>query len=512
MAVRVVLVVTPFNLGHSWGGKSSMKEGILPSLGVGYLAAALRKRGHDVVLIDSPALGYDVNDAARAVLREQPTIVGISCITARAGAAYDLARVLRREKPDLILAMGGPHVTAFHTRIPEQCPEIDALFPGEAEWTFADYVDDIDAGRNPAGLPGVDCRTPQGEWIFGPPHEPVKRLDELPIMAWDLYNPNLYRPLPSQGRYHPVATMLTSRGCPWSRCRFCYHRSCYGHPYRRRSPENCVDEIRWLVRDLGYREIIFFDDNFCIHEKWIERFCDLIDREKLRFAWTVEGHVRTVTRTMLRRMAASGCYNIFYGIESGNQELLDLIDKGYTVDKVREAVAWAKEAGMEIRGSFILGLPTETPEMSRKTIRFACELDIDFAQFIPFHVWPGVELESFALAHGKKVPWNDTFVQPSYVPNTYPDAETLAAMVREAYISFYFRPSYLVKSSLKLRHPWYFRRVISGGRYAIRMWARGLLSRRNSALCENHDRISTNNKVSCEPGHVTLNRQDSNPL
>jgi len=273
-----------------------------------------------------------------------------------------------------------------------------------------------------------------------------------------------------------------------------------------------VEEIRWLVRDLGYREIIFFDDNFCIHEKWIERFCDLIDREKLRFAWTVEGHVRTVTRSMLKRMATSGCYNIFYGIESGNQELLDLIDKGYTLDRVREAVAWAKEAGMEIRGSFILGLPMETPEMSRKTIRFACELDIDFAQFIPFHVWPGVELESFALAHGKKVPWNDVFVAPSYVPDTYPDAETLAAMVREAYISFYFRPAYLLKSIGKLRYPWYLRRILSGGRYALGVLLQGRKTIKKDDLCKKHDTILAESDVLRSASTETLPQQGSDRL
>ena len=510
--MRVVLVVTPFNLGHSWGGKSTMREGILPSLGVGYLATVLRQRGHELAIIDSPALGYSIEDAVNAILGKRPDLVGISCITARAGAAYDLVRALRKAKPDLTLVMGGPHVTAFHEHIPDECPEIDALLPGEAEWTFADYVDALAVGIDPAGLPGVDCRNRKGQWIVGPPHKPESKLDNLPLVAWDLYDPSRYRPLPSQGRYHPVATMLTSRGCPWSRCRFCYHRSCYGHPYRRRSPEHCVEEIRWLVRDLGYREIIFFDDNFCIHEKWIERFCDLIDREKLRFAWTVEGHVRTVTRSMLKRMATSGCYNIFYGIESGNQELLDLIDKGYTLDRVREAVAWAKEAGMEIRGSFILGLPMETPEMSRKTIRFACELDIDFAQFIPFHVWPGVELESFALAHGKKVPWNDVFVAPSYVPDTYPDAETLAAMVREAYISFYFRPAYLLKSIGKLRYPWYLRRILSGGRYALGVLLQGRKTIKKDDLCKKHDTILAESDVLRSASTETLPQQGSDRL
>jgi len=150
-------------------------------------------------------------------------------------------------------------------------------------------------------------------------------------------------------------------------------------------------------------------------------------------------------------MAASGCYSIQFGFESGVPELLTLINKGTTLDQYRDAVRWSREAGLEVRGSFMLGFPTETPEMSEETIRFACELNADYTLFFAYHVLPGTPLEAFARERGQiGETGNFNIHQPSYVPDTYPDADALARMVRRAYARYYLRPAYVARAAARL--------------------------------------------------------------
>jgi len=442
-----------------------MKTGALPPLGVGYLAAALEQHGHRVKLIDAPSMGLESDQILPVVDEEMPDIVGISCLTTYADAAYELARAIKRRFPHIRIAIGGPHVAAKYETILDACPDADAAFPGEAEHSFSDYVDRVSLNQAFDDVPGVVFRDAANGIVFTGPAPVVKDLDTLAPPARHIYDKRLYRSLPNQGRRWPAATFFTSRGCPWSRCMFCYQRTEYGHKYRRRKPECCVQEIRDLVVNHGYREIMFWDDNFCINEEWINRFCDLLDAEKLGIPWTVEGHIRTIRPAMLERMAKSGCYNIFLGIESGNQKILDMIEKGYTVEQCWEVMKWIKEIGLESRAAFLLGFPTETPEMARETIEFACSLAPDFANFVPFHVWPGAPIEKFALENGVSTPWNGYLVTPSYVPDTFESAAQIEALVKEAYRRFYLRPRVFWSTFKGLRYAHGWRRAVEGVKY-----------------------------------------------
>ena len=473
--MKVVLVLPPFDVSASWGSARKMKEGVLAPLGVGYLAASLESHGHTARLIDAPALGLDIKQTADAIFAENPDVIGISALTIRANSAYALANAIKAQVRDVPVVMGGPHVTVFWGSILSECANIDVLVPGEGELVFAEFVDSLSAKRSYTDVRGLVYRDDKGKLVATPPAEVVEDLDSIAHPARHIYNKELYRPLPNQGRRLPSAIMISSRGCPWARCKFCYQGGRYAWRYRRRSPEDVIDEICHLVRDLGYREVMFWDENFCINRQWVYAFCDLLDREELNIPWTVEGHVKTADPNMFKRISASGCYNIFFGFESGNQEILDLVDKGITLDECRQTVTWAKEAGLEIRGSFMLGFPTETPEMGEKTIRFACELDTDFTNFVPFHIWPGLPLEEFALREGRQVEWDDSLLAVTYVPNAYSGPEELAALLKSAYRRYYFRPRYIARALWALRKPGQLERYWLGSRYWL-----GLMRRRNS--------------------------------
>lgn len=212
------------------------------------------------------------------------------------------------------------------------------------------------------------------------------------------------------------------------------------------------------MREQGIREISFWDDTFAVNPRWINDFCDELDREKLNITWTCYGHMRSVRPDMLKRMARSGCYNLYYGFESGVQEILDMVKKGTTRQRIRDAVKWAKQAGIEVRGSFILGFPTETPEQSLETIKFACELNADWMVFYPFHVMPGTPIEALAHRDGKILEDLRLVNFPEYVSSGYTDVEQVHNMVQTAYKKYYLRPRYwsLVARNLA-RRPYLFK-------------------------------------------------------
>ncbi len=441
---------------------------VLPSLGVAYLAAALEAAGHGVVLIDAFALDWTLEETVAAILKEDPGVVGISCLTIRATSAYALATALKAADKELLLVMGGWHVTALRDKVLAECPDVDVLIPGEAEATLREFVDRLSQNRSFADLPGLIYRGNSGEVIETPPAKIVRELDTIAPPDWDIFDRNLYRPLFSQGIKWPIAVLLSARGCPWGQCRFCHQNRSDRLPYRRHSPERVVAEFRHLVRDLGYLEIIFWDDNFCFNEGWLNTFCDLLDAEGLNSVpWTAQAHLRTATRAMFQRIRASGCYNLFIGIESGNQEMLDMMHKGTTLEQCRHGVQWAKEAGFETRCSYMLGLPAETREMVEETIRFACELDADYTQFIPFHVWPDTPFGEDALREGQYLGWSDDMHNLQYVPNTLSGSDELKALIKSAYRRYYLRPSYIAKTLWRLRKPVYFHRTWRGFLYFL---------------------------------------------
>jgi radical SAM superfamily enzyme YgiQ (UPF0313 family) len=467
--MKIVFALPPYRVSDSWGSSRKLNTGILPSMGVGYLAAMLVRNGHDVALVDAPALDLTPDETVERLLAEKPDLIGISCVTVRAKTGYALATLLKQHAPDIPIILGGPHATAFHRQVLEECPAVDYVIPGEAEFALADFVDALSAKRSTSDLPGLIYRAADGTIASNPPADEIRDLDTLPWPVRSIYPNEIYKPLPNQGRKSPSTIVLSSRGCPWARCAFCYQGGIYACRYRRRSPEDVVAEVTQLVREQGYREIMFWDENFAINEKWVAKFCDLLDTAGIRIPWTCEGYVKTMTEPMLRRMAASGCYNIFLGLETGNQELLDLVHKGTTLDDARRGVQMARRAGMEIRASFILGLPRETPEMARKTIEFACELNPEYVNFVPYHVWHGTPLEKLALEEGRNLGFGVNFLEPSYVPNTYESADQLREMLRFAYRRFYGRPRYMARLAMQAWRPSMFLRYCAGFRYWMGM-------------------------------------------
>lgn len=347
---------------------------------------------------------------------------------------------------------GGPHTSCFPEMIFDNIKQLDLLVYGEGEVTFKKIVDFYQKEKKlPQDIPGTWAKI-EGKWIKNVSAQPVLKLDELSMPAYELFDYNgVYKPLPLQYKKLPTANIITSRGCPYGKCTFCYESGRASQIYRRHSPERVIEEIKFLVNEMGVKEIAFWDDNFLISEDWILKFCDLLDKEKFRIPWSVVARVDTINKKLLERAKKSGLWNIFFGIETGNQDLLNRIRKGITLDQVRQAVQWCNELDIDTRGSFMLALPGETPQKAMNTIKFACDIGVTYAQFLPTHPDWGTALYDDAINSGKVVPLYRGRTSITYVPDGYKNANEIRKMQKRAYRKFYFRLKYVLKHIKRLK-------------------------------------------------------------
>ncbi len=470
--IHVVFVMPPYPYSRSIGQEEGKKQiGLMPPLGVGYLSAYLEQTGkYKCSFVDAVAKRLSVNETVEKVLSLKPDVIGISSFTTfLLNSAYEVASQLKQQQPSTPLIMGGPHTTSFGEKVLADCPQIDYVIPGDAEIPLLELLEQIFSDKSPENVKGIIYKNKQGNIVDTGCSIPVENLDILPFPARHIYNHQLYEPLPSLSPKRPAMSMITARGCPWARCKFCYQGGKYASPFRRRSPENVVAEIKDLIQKYNVKNIVFWDDNFCIYPEWIHKFCTLLKQEKIRLDWSVLSRVNTVTPEMLKEMADAGCYSIQFGIESGNEQILKLIRKGHTLEQCRNAVRWAKEAGMETRAFFVLGFPTETPEMSEETIRFACELNIDYVVFFSYYVAPGTLLAEIAMKEGQCFEFVGQHL-PSYLPNTYPDMETLTKKVQSAYRRYYLRPRYFARTIARtLRRPHHLKNQLRAFNYWLKL-------------------------------------------
>lgn len=446
--MKIALIAPPFNLfKQGYGTRFNIKEGHLLPLGMAYIGAVLESKGHTVKIIDSPPLGLGIDGIIIRLREFNADIIGISVLTATAPVTKDLIVAIRKVF-DTQIILGGPHITCFPREVLEEYRDVECTVIGEGEETIAELIDvffEKDKWWNIRGIGFIDSTN---KIVIAPPRPFIENLDTIPIPARHLFDNSLYCALPNQFKRKPNTVMLTSRGCPF-KCTFCFQAGKFGPKFRRHSVDRVIYEIKKLQQKYKIREITFWDDVFTLNKKWVFDFCERLIKERIGIIWTCLGRINTMTKELLDKMAEVGCWSIFYGIETGNQELLDVINKGFTLDECRRVVRWTHEAGIETRGSFMLALPGETPEMAIKTIDFAIELDLTYAQFLPTYPEPGTVLYDKAVEKGKFIKYEGR-TKAAYVPDGYKGPEEVEAMVRLAYRRFYLRPAYFLKHFKKL--------------------------------------------------------------
>jgi len=420
---------------------------LIPSLGIGYLASALRQAGIEAGIIDAPALGMDFEAVCNQIKSARPELVGITSTTPLADSAYQLARKIREHTNWLIL--GGAHPSAVSAKIFDECPEFDFGFRGEGEQVFPELAKKLLEGDRNTDLPGVISPGRGSEPALVQDPEP------LPFPAWDLLPMTRYR--------HPlfpglqVATVISSRGCPYQ-CIFCDKSVC-GSKFRPRSPENVLKEIEELYFQHRIRALIFYDDLFTLEAERVLEICRKIIERGIRIKWKCEGRVNLVDENTLSWMKRAGCAQIAYGIETAHQKGLDWLNKGVKVSQVEQAVRLTKNAGIKVLGYFIFGIPVESYEEELESVEFAIRLKLDYVQFASLSPFPGSRLYEVAVENG----WYRE--SPGLAPEEYGERrpllitaywteDRLKAVLRQAYRRFYLRPGYILRSAIRPTGLW----------------------------------------------------------
>lgn len=249
-----------------------------------------------------------------------------------------------------------------------------------------------------------------------PPRPFIEKLDDLPMPAWHLYDSENYRYRISRllARRRPLAMAEFSRGCVFQ-CDFCASKNTMALGYRKKSPERCAEEVREMHRH-GYREFALADDIFTSDHYWARQVADAISATGVDMLWTCTNGIRveSADRTLFRAMRRASCYRVSFGFETGNEEVLKAFGKGgrATLDRGREAVALARDAGIDTNGFFMLGLSPDTEATMRDTIEFARSLPLDMMKFGIAIAFPGTKMFRDYRTKGliRSYDWDEYFI------------------------------------------------------------------------------------------------------
>ncbi len=452
--LRVLLIDPPFGAVDTGGEKERFAgvENAIPSLGLAYLAAVAEQAGHQVMIMDC-TIAHGWEEIRRVGKEFAPQVVGITAKTPSFNNALRTARLLKETAPEAALVVGGSHPTAMpeHAAAPGV---FDYLVLGEGEETFRELLDYLDGGSSPLEEITGLAFTRDNVLHFTKSRQPIPDLDTIPFPARHLLPPlSAYSPTAASYRKLPMVHVMTSRGCP-SRCNFC-DRAIFGERYRARSADNVLAEVDEVVQRYGAKEIRFFDDTFTINRKRLTAICDGMKTNHPHIPWTCLTKAESVDLEMLKMMRLSGCWQVLYGLESGDDRVLASLGKKNTVAMNRQAVKWARQAGLRVRADFIVGTPAETPESLQKTLDFAKDLDIDFAHFNKFVPFPGTDFYRQLIAQGHEFDFSGSSSTLDHDALLYvPPAISIDVYQRfldRSYKEFFLRPGYLIKRLLAIR-------------------------------------------------------------
>ncbi len=378
-----------------------------PPLGIGYIAACLEKAGHEVQFLEAVFYPKD-EDVVKAVRDFGSKIVGISVMISYYSKAISLAKLLKKDNPDLLVVAGGPHPSIVPDSFTD-IDEIDYVMVGEGESMFVDLVNNLEnivPARNK--VPGIYWKGGKNEQSQAPR---ITDLNTLPWPARHLMPMHEYRHRDynvSFGMHGRNFNIITARGCP-NVCNFCDH-TVFGYRPIFRDIKDVVDEIEYTAERYSIRNFDVMDDTFTINENRVMNFCEELMSRNLNLFWCCRLRVTGVSRKMLQTMARAGCVRFSVGIENVDDRVLKATRKKISVQEVIQTLKWAKEFRMLTIGNFMIGNLGEDHESFNKTLNFAVETDeIDLPSYVILVPLPGTPVFEIGKQNGwiRSFSWDD---------------------------------------------------------------------------------------------------------
>lgn len=335
----------------------------LPPLGLGYLSTYVSQFGYSAQIMDFYIRSVTLLELDELLKTVKTKVVGISTSTETYKCGVKIASFVKKMYPDIIVVMGGCHVS-FEYEDALNTGYVDYVIRNEGELTFKELLDYLCKGVGDIEkIDGLCYVNEQGIIVRNKNRKYIENLDELPIPDRTFFD---------MDKYAYPGSISTSRGCPGN-CIFCAATALSGGRYRIRSAKNIIKEFKYL-KELGYNHVQIIDDTMTADVERLNEFLDLMVKENLEMTWYCESRADIMTKELLEKMKKAGCCAIQFGVEAGNQEMLDCLKKNITMEQIRNVFTWAHELEMVASSCLIIGQPYDTKETISDTMRFAMEL------------------------------------------------------------------------------------------------------------------------------------------
>ncbi len=425
-------------------GKFVYYNRIWPPICLANCAAILENSGFAVKILDANAERLDAEQVSKAAEDYERVFITSSpldrwqCPHPNIDPFLEVVHKIRERNPDAEVFVLGTHGTVRPNEILEMT-DANCIIRGEPEITVLEICNKKEWEK----IDGITFKR-NGKIISTPDRRPLD-LDALPTPAYHL--------LPLKKYVYDLLGkdfMLFegSRGCPFN-CIFCLKKT-YGS-YRRKSSGKLIEEVRHAIEKFGIRNAYFIDLEFTINKKLVADLCDFLIEKNYGFKWCCQGRFDTIDRDLLVKMKKAGCVLIHYGIETGSEKIMKIINKNITFEQIENGMKLTKNAGISTACFFMLGFPTETEEDMKKTIELAVRLNPTYASFHIAIPYPETALY-------KMVENDMKGLFPSAYTGMY-SAEELDGFIKSAYRKYYFRPSYILSRLLEGNYSLLFRQL-----------------------------------------------------
>ncbi|HAF96157.1 MAG TPA: hypothetical protein DER10_04645 [Elusimicrobia bacterium] len=404
---KKILLVNPLE------NYSPRKYDMYPSGALVLMGTMAHNKGHSVKIVHQLTDGVDLTELGNILSVFKPDIVGITMNTFQTFHARKISELVKKTDKNILVVTGGPHPSALKLKIFEDFPCVDVAVIGEGEAAFMEIVE----GGDLSVIPGI-CFNNK----MNPQRPAAMNLDYIPLPNLNLVNfsRNKFTGAEPVGAY-PTMYIMASRGCPFH-CIYC-NKSVWGNTVRFRRPELILEEIKWLHEKYGVKEIFFQDDTFNLNREWAEQVFNLIIANGLNrniiYKTPFRVNEKLVDKKLLELAKKAGFWLIFYGVESGNQEMLDKMKKGITIREVKRAFELTHSVGLKTIASFIVGLPGETKKTIEDTFNLQRELKPYFTGSSPAIPFPDTEFEKIVIEKGHLLIYNhDEYCLDKFIVRT----------------------------------------------------------------------------------------------
>lgn len=418
-----------------------------PPLGLISLSAFLIEKGYNSMVYD---LNVEIksNEEIPKLLEKieseyeiSESVFGISFLTPYVYSSYEIAKQLKLRYPNSTIIAGGAHATFMANEVLES--DIDIVVRGEGELSLLEIVE----GKPLSEILGISFKEYSNNEIIinhNSDRERIKDINELPFPAYHQLKMKKYEPILGSYRKLPAANIITTRGCP-GKCNFCCKT--FGQKVSFKTPEKIIEEIKLLIEKYKVKHINIYDDTFTLNKTRVINFCNLLISEKLEIEWTCFARIDTMDKEILQIMKKAGCYQVMYGVENFDQNILDSLAKGISVEKIEEIIKLTRKVGIITRVSVMVGNINDTWDTYKANIKALKKLKPDILVSSIFTPIPGSQLYTWAEENDRILTkdWSKFAGNNSVMKLNYLSQPEVIKQYQKIYSDYYYNIPYFFR-------------------------------------------------------------------